>query len=974
MVKCSACGGELPATSRFCPACGQAIVKDAASAPTLTMPKAAPDSPGRLSTSPDDRKLTPGAVLGGRYRIISLLGKGGMGEVYRADDLTLGQQVALKFLPRTLASNSHALARLRSEVRLARQVSHPNVCRVYDIGESEGDIFLSMEYVDGEDLASLLRRIGRVPSDKAIEVARKLCAGLAAAHHKGVLHRDLKPGNVMLDSRGEVLLADFGLAAVADQVEGAEVRSGTPVYMAPEQMAGEEVTVRSDIYSLGLLLYEIFTGKRPFESDTLAGLARARTDTSPASLTSLVRDLDPAVERIILRCLEPKPSNRPASALAVAAALPGGDPLAAALAAGETPSPELVAAAGEGAGLELRYAIPVAAVLLASLVAFVVFANRLSALEQIRPEYSPEVLSQKARDIIERAGYAGRPADSDHSFFWDYTFINHVNSNDKPYPRWTDILAKRSSALNFWYRQSNHPMIGLEIHDDLLTPGIVTQGDPPLALTGMVNVVLDERGRLREFQAIPPQRQDPARQATPVDWSPLFGAAGLDPARLQPAEPIWNWLVSSDTRLAWTGTWPENNRPLRVEAAAERGKPVVFYIMGPWYQTDRMPSEQSASGDRMALVLLLVLAIGVLLGGAAIARRNIRLGRGDRRGAFMLGCWIFGVQMALWLCRMHFSASIGTFGMFILALSHALFYASFLWVIYIAVEPFVRRYWPQTLISWTALLSGRPNDPIVGRDILIGIAVGSVWAVTIMVIERFMDVTSGGLRFISTEALAGFKSATGEWLEEVIRSIRTAWVYFFVIFVARVLLRNQWVAGAVVVGIFTMIGVLGSKNIVTSLIFGAVIFSTAFACVLRFGVLTLTIAFFTFSLLFDIPVTMNTSAWYFGNATFMLATVAALAAWSFRSATRQAWSRPGKQPGKSIRLMRWQLSPGPPKPTARPRAFGSARCTNVVTERELARFSCGEPHAFQPAAAGRSFSDSAGRSSRRISSRHGRQT
>ena len=156
-------------------------------------------------------------------------------------------------------------------------MSHPNVCRVYDVGEIDGHYFLSMEYVDGEDLGSLLRRIGRLPSDKALEIARKLCAGLAAAHEKGVLHRDLKPGNIMLDGRGQVLLTDFGLAGLASQLAGAEVRNGTPAYMAPEQLTGKEVTVKSDIYSLGLVLYEIFTGKRPFGADTRAELARDRT-------------------------------------------------------------------------------------------------------------------------------------------------------------------------------------------------------------------------------------------------------------------------------------------------------------------------------------------------------------------------------------------------------------------------------------------------------------------------------------------------------------------------------------------------------------------------------------------------------------------------------------------------------------------------------------------------------------------------
>ena len=184
------------------------------------------------SKTGDESRFLPGALLAARYRIVALLGRGGMGEVYRADDLTLSQQVALKFLPEAVAGNPDALARFRNEVRVARQVSHPNVCRMYDVGEVEGHVFLSMEYVDGEDLGSLLRRIGRLPADKALEIARRLCAGLAAAHEKGVLHRDLKPANVMLDGRGQVLLTDFGLAGLAGRIEGAEVRNGTPAYMA----------------------------------------------------------------------------------------------------------------------------------------------------------------------------------------------------------------------------------------------------------------------------------------------------------------------------------------------------------------------------------------------------------------------------------------------------------------------------------------------------------------------------------------------------------------------------------------------------------------------------------------------------------------------------------------------------------------------------------------------------------------------
>src|SRR5881392_1696696 len=234
-------------------------------------------------------RFAPGTLLAGRFRIVAPLGRGGMGEVYRADDLKLGQTVALKLLPDHLAHDRARLAQFHNEVRVARTISHRNVCRSYDIGDAGGRPFLTMEYVDGEDLASLLRRIGRFPEEKAVEVARQICAGVAAAHERGVLHRDLKPANVMIDGEGHVRLTDFGLAAVAGSIDN--IRAGTPAYMAPEQLAGREVTARSDIYALGLLLYELFTGKRLFEAGSLDELIQLHQSGAPATPSSLVRDL-----------------------------------------------------------------------------------------------------------------------------------------------------------------------------------------------------------------------------------------------------------------------------------------------------------------------------------------------------------------------------------------------------------------------------------------------------------------------------------------------------------------------------------------------------------------------------------------------------------------------------------------------------------------------------------------------------------
>src|SRR5947209_5539004 len=401
---CSKCGAKISATGRFCSSCGEAVDTDSGATlvgdeaslegPTIAPAPAAPrrtppshpsprtprvssgSNPASSSDPIGGGRFTPGQIIAERYRVVALAGRGGMGEVYRAEDLTLSQVVALKFLPEALTQDAAALARFHAEVRTARQVSHPNVCRVFDIGDADGTLFLTMEYVDGEDLASVVRRIGRLSPDKATEIARQICAGLASAHERRVIHRDLKPANIMLDGAGKIRITDFGLAGIAASIQGEEARAGTPAYMAPEQLAGKQVTTRSDIYSLGLVLYEILTGQRAFEASTLRELVRLRESGTITHPSTLVRDLDPLIERVILRCLESDPDKRPASALQVAAALPGGDPLAAALAAGETPSPEMVAAAGATEGIKPQVWLGLIATVLLGLVAHMFPAAR----------------------------------------------------------------------------------------------------------------------------------------------------------------------------------------------------------------------------------------------------------------------------------------------------------------------------------------------------------------------------------------------------------------------------------------------------------------------------------------------------------------------------------------------------------------------------------------------------------------------
>jgi serine/threonine-protein kinase len=239
-----------------------------------------------------------------------------MGEVFRADDLKLGQPVALKFLPPDVDRDPARLTQLHTEVRMARQVSHPNVCRVYDIDEVEGHTFLSMEYVDGEDLASLLRRIGRFPEDRALAIARQICAGLAAAHERDVVHRDFKPANVMLDAGGKVRITDFGLAGVT----GEAIRAGTPAYMAPEQLAGGDLSIATDVYGLGVIAYEMLTGELPFGRGSLVDIAQRQQKGAPP-LDRPERPVAADLQAAVLAALRPSPADRPRSAAAFARSL-----------------------------------------------------------------------------------------------------------------------------------------------------------------------------------------------------------------------------------------------------------------------------------------------------------------------------------------------------------------------------------------------------------------------------------------------------------------------------------------------------------------------------------------------------------------------------------------------------------------------------------------------------------------------------
>ena len=899
---CPACGARAAEGARFCAGCGAPFGSGQSTpAPafdetrlTGTPHASSPSGSGWLSSTPDidHGRFAPGALIAERYRIIGLLGRGGMGEVFRADDLRLGQAVALKFLPVSLERDPVRLAQFHNEVRTARQVSHSNVCRVYDIGEADGQHFLTMEYVDGEDLSSLLRRIGRLPEDKALQIARQICAGLHAAHERGVLHRDLKPANIMLDREGRVRITDFSLAAAAGAIE--DVRAGTPAYMAPEQLSGREVTVRSDIYALGLVLYELFTGRRALDAKTVPELIDMQASSAIAPPASVITTIDPVVERAIMRCLELDPANRPASAMAVAASLPGGDPLAAALAAGETPSPEMVAAAGSesAAVTPVAGALWVAAVI-AMLVIVAAILPRFSLFARTPVELSTDVLLDRARAVQRAAGVGhGSAAGADaRDAVWGYGLSFDAlrwHGTVEPQGSYARLRDGEPPAMLFWYRTSPRPLVAGD------GAGYVGLADPPLTLTGMSSLLLSTDGRLQEFHYVPAQVESLSQPApSPVDWQVFFDAAGLDRSRFTETAPDWTPRNYADARAAWTGSFASPSGapevPVRVDVASHRGWPVYFQISGPWSRPSRMQAAPvNRSAQIFATIVNVVLAPALFGGAALLARRNLRRGRGDRRGATRVAGFILLVGMVTWAFRAHHVADPSVeLNQFFQALAGALFQAALFWVFYLAVEPQVRKAWPHILITWSRLVGGSMRDPLVGRDLLIGTAAG-VSLTIITLLHQFTPLVTGQAGFQpmipSIDPLIGTHRLIAQIAQNLGNAIQNGMLGVLGLALFRMLLRRTWaafIASVLIFGFMAARGQFESGNPLLDYTFGMALCVILLGVSLRYGLFATVVAFFAHFTSNNLATTLDSSALYFAHGLVVMSLLAAIAVFGF---------------------------------------------------------------------------------------------
>ncbi len=300
-MKCSKCHSENPADSVFCAKCGTNLFSLEGTGhkqtETIEEPK---------------EQLSIGSTFAGRYQIIEELGKGGMGKVYKVLDKEIDEKVALKLVNPEIASDEKTIERFRNELKFARKITHKNVCRMHDLSKEKGTYYITMEFVPGEDLKSTLKRVGHLSIGKTVFIASQVCEGLAEAHHLGVVHRDLKPQNIMLDKEGNARIMDFGIAR---SLKGKGVTTegmiiGTPSYMSPEQVEAAKVDQRSDIYSLGVILYEMMTGVVPFDGETPLSIALKHKTEKPRHPRELNEQIPDELNRVVLKCMEKNREDR----------------------------------------------------------------------------------------------------------------------------------------------------------------------------------------------------------------------------------------------------------------------------------------------------------------------------------------------------------------------------------------------------------------------------------------------------------------------------------------------------------------------------------------------------------------------------------------------------------------------------------------------------------------------------------------
>ena len=406
----------------------------------------------------------------------------------------------------------------------------------------------------------------------------------------------------------------------------------------------------------------------------------------------------------------------------------------------------------------------------------------------------------------------------------------------------------------------------------------------------MVSLEMSPSGNLFSFLAVPPQVDaSPAPTGEP-DWATLFAAARLDPARFKPVTPTWNPPAASDRRAAWEGEYPGlPGVPLRVEAAAYRGRPVYFYTIGPWTRPRMMQAYKPSTSEKLSAMSWIFVLVTTFCVGAYLARRNLRLGRGDRRGASRFATAVFAISAAAWIFGGTHVAAAAELGLVAMRVGWSLFLAGAVWMIYVALEPYVRKYWPGVLIGWSRLLAGRWRDPLVGRDVLVGVLfVAAAASVSQMpgAASHLLGIAAPIPAVQSDLALMGLRGVAATFMMDLLTAVLLSTMGLFFMFLLRRVLRLQWLAAAAFVAIIVLNSAesWGTANALLPLISSVLAGLLIVLVITRFGFLAyvsgvaLDIVFETF------PVTTRLSAWSAGPGLFAVAVCLIALAWATRTA------------------------------------------------------------------------------------------
>ncbi|HEV2764707.1 MAG TPA: hypothetical protein VGV38_17135 [Pyrinomonadaceae bacterium] len=419
--------------------------------------------------------------------------------------------------------------------------------------------------------------------------------------------------------------------------------------------------------------------------------------------------------------------------------------------------------------------------------------------------------------------------------------------------------------------------------------------DPPPLVSGMLTLSLDPQGRLAGLLAVPPQVEEPAGQtAQTPDWNTLFAEAGLNPADFRETQPKWVPLVESDARAAWEGTYPGQPEPkVSVEAASFRGRPVYFQVVGPWSRPERMQPFQPTTNEKVSEVIVVLVFLIILTAAAFIARRNWKLGRGDVRGASRLALYGFSVAMLYWVMRAsHVPALAEEVFLFIRGLQVALLFGALIWLFYLALEPYVRRWWPHRIISWKRLLSGDFRDPLVGRDLL----VGGLFGVGAALVSYARRPAAGWLGLppavpvpANINTLEGVRAALGEFFfVGMLLAVYSALLSFFLFFLLRLILRKGWLAAGVFWLFITVStglrgGAITPEQVAFDLAAGGLLGLLLVLALTRFGLLSLIAAQFFIHLCTNYPLATDLGAWYADSGLLAVALALAFAVYGFHT-------------------------------------------------------------------------------------------